>query len=110
MVLPSAKNFKEPSQEPSQSAAPGATTGALPVPVKPESRICPAAANATAVLSLDCVRARLSPALAAALPGLFGEAPDPAGALLLFERLTESPEIVRLLDQHNFLAHYAIVV
>ena len=41
---------------------------------------------------------------------MLAEAPDPDGALLLFERLSESPEIVRLLEQHNFLAHYAIVV
>ncbi len=63
-----------------------------------------------AKLNLERVCARLSPALAAALPGLLAEAPDPDGALLLFERLCESSEVVRLLDQHNFLAHYAIVV
>jgi glutamate-ammonia-ligase adenylyltransferase len=45
-----------------------------------------------------------------ALPGLLAESPDPDCALRLFERLTESPEIVRLLDRHNFLVHYAIVV
>ena len=54
--------------------------------------------------------ARLSPGLAAALPGLLAEAPDPDGALLLLERLCESAETVRLLEQHNFLAHYALVV
>ena len=70
----------------------------------------PYAGGATLKLNLEPVRARLSPVLAAALPGLLAEAPDPAAALLLLERLTESPEIVRLLDQHNFLAHYAIVV
>ncbi len=59
---------------------------------------------------MERVGARLSPALAAALPGLLAEAPDPDGALLLFDRLCESPEIVRLLERHNFLAHYAIVV
>ena len=64
----------------------------------------------TAKDNLERVGARLSPALASALPGLLAEAPDPDGALLLFERLTESSEIVRLLDRHNFLAHYAIVV
>ncbi|MGH9504023.1 MAG: hypothetical protein ACRD20_14320 [Terriglobales bacterium] len=61
-------------------------------------------------LNLQRARARLSPSLASALPGLLAEAPDPDGALLLFERLCESAEIVRLLDQHNFLAHYAIMV
>ena len=44
------------------------------------------------------------------LAGLLAEAPDPDGALLLFERLCESAETVRLLEQHNFLAHYALVV
>ena len=63
-----------------------------------------------AKLNLERVRARLSPGLASALPGLLGEAPDPDGALLLFDRLIESSEVVRLLEQHNFLAHYAIVV
>ena len=30
--------------------------------------------------------------------------------MLLFERLIESSETVRLLEQHSFLAHYAVVV
>ena len=64
----------------------------------------------TAKDNLERVGARLSPALASALPGLLAEAPDPDGALLLFERLIESSEIVRLLDRHNSLAHYAIVI
>ena len=64
----------------------------------------------SAKLSLAAASARLCPALVAALPGLLAESPDPDCALRLFERLTESPEIVRLLDRHNFLAHYAIVV
>ncbi len=64
-----------------------------------------------AKLSLERVGARLSPALALALPALLAESPDPDGALLMFERLvSQSDEIVRLLDRHNFLAHYAIVV
>ena len=66
--------------------------------------------NPDAKNNLARVLGRLSPGLASALPGLLGEAPDPDGALLLFERLIESPDVVRLLDQHNFLAHYAIVV
>lgn len=54
----------------------------------------------------------ISPALAAALPTLLTETPDPDSALILFDRLvSESPaEIVRLLDRHLQLAHYAIVV
>jgi glutamate-ammonia-ligase adenylyltransferase len=64
-----------------------------------------------AKLNLTRASARLSPALASALRALLAESPDPDGGLLLFERLvTESDEIVRLLDRHNFLAHYAIVV
>ena len=43
----------------------------------------------TAKDNLERVGARLSPALASALPGLLAEAPDPDGALLLFERLIE---------------------
>ncbi len=55
---------------------------------------------------------RLSPSLGGALPTLLAESPDPDSALILFERLIDEPtgEIVRLLNQHNFLAHYAIVV
>ena len=64
----------------------------------------------SAKVNLACASARLSPALASALPALLAEAPDPDCALLLFERLTESGEIARLLDRHNFLAHYALVV
>ena len=63
-----------------------------------------------AKLNLERVCARLSPGLAGALPGLLAEAPDPDGALLLLERLCESAETARLLEQHNFLAHYALVV
>jgi [glutamine synthetase] adenylyltransferase / [glutamine synthetase]-adenylyl-L-tyrosine phosphorylase len=94
--------------EPSESSALGENSQALPGLSGSETR--PHKAIATSNLNLDTARKRLSPALAAALPGLLGEAPDPDAALLLFERLTESTEIVRLLDQHNFLAHYAIVV
>ncbi|MGH9512808.1 MAG: putative nucleotidyltransferase substrate binding domain-containing protein [Terriglobales bacterium] len=58
------------------------------------------------------VTKRLSPVLAGALPALLAESPDPDSALILFDRLvSESPaEVTRLLDQHNFLAHYAIVI
>ena len=54
----------------------------------------------------------LSPGLAGALPALLAETPDPDSALLLFERLVNdsSAEVVRLLERHNFLAHYALVV
>ena len=58
------------------------------------------------------VAALVSPALAAAIPGLLAESPDPDSSLLLLERLASEPsgEILRLLNRHHFLAHYAIVV
>src|SRR5437764_11187246 len=67
---------------------------------------------AAAHLSLDRVTARLSPALSGALPALLAESPDPDSSLLLFERLVSesSAETVRLLETHQFLAHYAIAV
>src|SRR5207248_9861825 len=57
-----------------------------------------------------CASRRVSATLATALPALLAESPDPDCALLFFERLSESSEVVRSLDRHNFLAHYAIVV
>jgi glutamate-ammonia-ligase adenylyltransferase len=75
-----------------------------------DSAICPPFRNPEANNNLERVRARLSPGLASAVPALLSEAPDPDGALLLFERLIESSEVVKLLEQHHFLAHYAIVV
>jgi len=54
---------------------------------------------------------RISSRLASSLPALLAESPDPDSALMLFERMVEgSDEIPRLLDQHPFLAHYALVV
>lgn len=64
-----------------------------------------------AEVTLQRVTNKVSPSIAAALPALLGEAPDPDSALILFDRLiSESPEIARLLDRHNVLAHYAIVI
>ncbi|MGA9811803.1 MAG: hypothetical protein WBQ64_03440 [Terriglobales bacterium] len=88
------------------SVAPGENSRALPGLGGSETR----PHTSSSPLNLERIRARVSPVLAAALPGLLAEAPDPDGALLLFERLCESAETVRLLEQHNFLAHYAIVV
>lgn len=55
---------------------------------------------------------KLSASLAAALPGLLAESPDPDSALLLFDRLVgeSSQETLRLIEGHPFLAHYAIAV
>jgi len=55
---------------------------------------------------------RISPSLVEALPALLSESPDPDSAVILFDRLiSESPsEVTGLLNRHNFLAHYAIVI
>ena len=62
--------------------------------------------------NLDHATQRISPPLASTLPALLAESPDPDSALILFDRLVSeaSQEVVRLLDRHNFLAHYAIVI
>jgi [glutamine synthetase] adenylyltransferase / [glutamine synthetase]-adenylyl-L-tyrosine phosphorylase len=54
----------------------------------------------------------ISPALAAALPGLLEESPDPDAALNLLERFISgaSDELIRTIERHKHLAHYAIVV
>lgn len=66
----------------------------------------------TALQHLDAVRQRLSASLAQALPGLLADCPDPDFALLLFDRLLSeaSPETLRLVESHPFLAHYVIAV
>jgi [glutamine synthetase] adenylyltransferase / [glutamine synthetase]-adenylyl-L-tyrosine phosphorylase len=62
-------------------------------------------------LLLTHIAAQVSPGLAAALPALLAETPDPDSALMMFDRLvSQSPEIPRLLDRHNSLAHYALMV
>jgi [glutamine synthetase] adenylyltransferase / [glutamine synthetase]-adenylyl-L-tyrosine phosphorylase len=54
---------------------------------------------------------RLSADLIRTVAALLGESPDPDSALLLFERLVAaSAETARLLEHHQFLAHYAILV
>jgi len=57
------------------------------------------------------VSERVSPELAAAIPSLLTDSPDPDSALIMLERLTgQGDAVLRLLNQHHFLAHYAIVV
>jgi len=65
-----------------------------------------------ALQHLEPVCHRLSASLAKALPGLLADCPDPDFALLLFDRLLSegSPETLRLIESHPFLAHYAIAV
>src|SRR5258708_743171 len=62
--------------------------------------------------NFDRIAGRLSPELTNALPALLADSPDPDSSLLLFERLiTEaSPETLRTIEAHPFLAHYAIAV
>ena len=60
----------------------------------------------------DRIKLHLSPALAAMLPALLTDSPDPDSSLLLFERLVNetSPELLHLIEEHPFLAHYSIAV
>src|SRR5947209_13630143 len=62
--------------------------------------------------NLSRAAAQVSPGVAAALPALLLEIPDPDSALMLFDRLVSEPggDMVRLLERQNFLAHYAIAV
>ena len=66
----------------------------------------------TALQNYERTSLKLSPSLAHALPALLAESPDPDSALLLFERLVSevSPEILRLIEDHPFLAHYAVAI
>ncbi len=53
----------------------------------------------------------VSPQLATTIPSLLVDSPDPDSALIQFERLTgQGEEVLGLLNQYHFLAHYAIVV
>src|SRR5258707_862747 len=63
----------------------------------------------TARRNFERISLKLSPALVRPLPALLGESPDPDSALLLFDRLVNevSPETLRLIENHPFLAHYA---
>jgi glutamate-ammonia-ligase adenylyltransferase len=57
------------------------------------------------------VSQRLSRNLAGSFRALLAESPDPDAALMMFDRLVSgSAEILRLLEQHPSLAHYAVVV
>src|SRR3954464_1698485 len=60
----------------------------------------------------EAIRTRVPAAIAELLPTLLFDSPDPDGAINLFERLTASAdgELVRTLNKHQFLVHYAIVV
>jgi glutamate-ammonia-ligase adenylyltransferase len=61
--------------------------------------------------NLARLAAKLSPALATSFPALLADSPDPDSSLLLFDRLlNDAPETQRLIEEHPFLAHYAIAV
>ncbi len=66
----------------------------------------------TARRNFERISLKLSPALVRPLPALLGESPDPDSALLLFDRLVNevSPETLRLIENHPFLAHYAVAL
>jgi glutamate-ammonia-ligase adenylyltransferase len=66
---------------------------------------------AAARQNFESLIGRVSASLASSLPALLGECPDPDAALLMLDRIVGgSPETARLLDCHNSLAHYALVV
>jgi glutamate-ammonia-ligase adenylyltransferase len=62
--------------------------------------------------NLASISTKLSASLTRALPALLADSPDPDSALLFFDRLvTEShADVLRILERHPFLAHYAIAV
>ena len=94
----------------SQSTAP--TDSRLPSGLAAAVNKIPFENPESAKLPLAHAVERVAPTLAASLPALLAESPDPDAALLLFDRLlTAAPEeVIGLLDRHHVLAHYAIAV
>lgn len=62
--------------------------------------------------NLESLASHVPPTVAAAIPALITDAPDPDAALNLFERLaaTASPELFRLFERHRVLVHYALLI
>src|SRR5689334_9569245 len=61
--------------------------------------------------NLERLCSKLTAPLDGALPALLADSPDPDSSLALFDRLlSTSPETLRLVESHPFLAHYAIAV
>jgi len=62
--------------------------------------------------NLARITSRVPAGVRSAIAPLLADSPDPDTALNLFERLTASASdhILRLLDKHKFLVHYALVV
>ncbi len=61
---------------------------------------------------LGRIARQVPPGVAEALLTLLPDSPDPDGALASFERLLDSGgrEVVRQLDRHRFLIHYALAI
>ncbi|MBV8207226.1 MAG: hypothetical protein JO041_10570 [Acidobacteria bacterium] len=68
--------------------------------------------RARALTNLAAIAGRVTSSVMATLPSLLSESPDPDTALNGFERFTASatPQTLRILDRHNRLIHYVLVV
>ena len=62
--------------------------------------------------NFERVSRRISNTLASVLISILADTPDPDSALLLFERLVSegSPDVIEILEEHPFVAHYAVAV
>ena len=65
-----------------------------------------------AAQNLARVREQVPAGVAESLPTLLADSPDPDSALNLFERLCAAGngEVLRLMDRHRYLVHYALAV
>lgn len=63
-------------------------------------------------MNFERVSRRISNTLASVLISILADTPDPDSALLLFERLVSegSPDVNEILEEHPFVAHYAVAV
>jgi len=63
-------------------------------------------------VTFERISNRISNTLASVLISILADCSDPDAALLLFERLVieSSPDIIELLEEHPFVAHYATAV
>jgi glutamate-ammonia-ligase adenylyltransferase len=63
-------------------------------------------------ITFERIANRISNTLASVLISILADCSDPDAALLLFERLVieSSPDIMELLEEHPFVAHYATTV
>ncbi len=101
---------KPPNQHPSYSATSPVDGGAAPISDLNWDGVG-FSDPATAHSHLRQLLSKLTPGLAATLPALLTESPDPDSAVMTFDRLVSAlPEVGRLLGRHNALAHYALVV